>query len=867
MKKHATLFHIIILLSLALNVYAGVELKLVPQPREIQLLEGRFEFKNNKTGIILTDVQNEKIVFAAEQLKKEVKTDLEIDLPLLSDERIQSFYLAFPKISKSIKAKLKKYHMDLKKAGDEGYGLLVLPDQVIIVANTSTGVFYAVQTLKQLIRGHAEDKTIPCVAITDWPDMKMRGIMDDISRGPIPTMDYFKACIRRFAELKINMLSYYTENVVRTKKHGVAAPTGALSVEDIKELSAYANKYHIDLVGGLQSFGHFEKFLEYPQYEHLGEMGSLLSPAFEESYQLLADIYSELAPAYQSKYFAVLGDELWALGKGASESMVKEKGFARVFSDHMNRLSEELGKYDKKILVTADEPLKHPDTFELLNKDIILLPWDYSARESFDFMLAPIQEHGFDMIVTPGISCWRKIFPSFKESKTNIRHMIRDGLKYNALGVLNTTWDDWGINFFSNNWYGIAYGADQSWNSENSETDNYDRRFALACYRDQSGAIAEAITGLDNLKSISNLQNMEATVFWQKLFPEVGIKSTLSLVKWDDIKEGAEKAKKNIKSISNSLYSDDLEYILYACDQLEFMADFRVGLVDMAKNYRLACLNQQNRQVCRSYLLVVIRSISSLDTRWKALADQYNYLWLVENRFYWLENVERKFTDVEDDMLDVKNKLYSAMDNYDKSFSLPSPAQMRLDVKELSGNFFQTWLLCGSFPNPKDKPNAPSHGEWCVGFKTDYLSNYGGETGYVAKEGDRIRRPDGSEVLWQLHTTNLGEKIDLVGLFDQSERVVAYACCTIESPEDMQVTAALGSNDGIKVFLNGENVFQKHELRFVKIDEDKVTLNLKKGQNRLLLKIEQGRGKWGFVFRLMDSKIQKNGYNYKILQP
>ena len=77
--------------------------------------------------------------------------------------------------------------------------------------------------------------------------LKIRGILDDISRGPLPTMDYFKSCIRRFAELKINTLTYYTEHVVRTKSHPEFAPPDALTPDEIEELSCYAQKHHINL--------------------------------------------------------------------------------------------------------------------------------------------------------------------------------------------------------------------------------------------------------------------------------------------------------------------------------------------------------------------------------------------------------------------------------------------------------------------------------------------------------------------------------------------------------------------------------------------------------------------------------------------
>lgn len=225
----------------------------------------------------------------------------------------------------------------------------------------------------------------------------------------------------------------------------------------------------------------------------------------------------------------ILCDELWALGKGASETMFKEKGFEQVFANHINRIHDELAKYGKRIIVAGDEPLKHPGVLSLLKKDIILLPWDYSPRESFVEILEPFAAHHFDMIVTPGVSCWRKIFPDFRVSKINIRNFTRGAVEYDAIGVLNSTWDDWGINFFSNNRYGIAYGADQGWHSENLRTDDFGIRFSASCYGEREGTVTGAIEQLNTLNTYSELQNMEATVFWNTLIPDYGIRANLSL--------------------------------------------------------------------------------------------------------------------------------------------------------------------------------------------------------------------------------------------------------------------------------------------------------------------------------------------------
>src|SRR5881227_281993 len=94
------------------------------------------------------------------------------------------------------------------------------------------GVFYARQTVKQLIRGNSDSNhSIPCCEITDWPALKYRVWQDDISRGPIPTMQFLKREVRTLSELKYNAMTLYTEHVFKLKKHPDIAPDDGITAE------------------------------------------------------------------------------------------------------------------------------------------------------------------------------------------------------------------------------------------------------------------------------------------------------------------------------------------------------------------------------------------------------------------------------------------------------------------------------------------------------------------------------------------------------------------------------------------------------------------------------------------------------------
>ena len=170
--------------------------------------------------------------------------------------------------------------------------------------------------------------------------------------------------------------------------------------------------------------------------------------------------------------------------------------------------------------------------------------------------------------------------------------------------------------------------------------------------------------------------------------------------------------------------------------------------------------------------------------------------------------------------------------------------------------FYQDWLLCGPFPNGSAEHLTDyKHGERCYSFNNDCLMNIGGETKAEPKAGNEITILGSSSysLRWFYHHSDTAI-VKLKELFTPNDNVVAYAFCYIDSQEDKQVIAAIGSNDNVKCWLNGElvHLFTLPDGRWLEADDDYVPVKLKKGRNRLLLKICNGTGDFGLVFRLLD---------------
>lgn len=156
--------------------------------------------------------------------------------------------------------------------------------------------------------------------------------------------------------------------------------------------------------------------------------------------------------------------------------------------------------------------------------------------------------------------------------------------------------------------------------------------------------------------------------------------------------------------------------------------------------------------------------------------------------------------------------------------------------------FIPEWYMIGPFPNERE---------------SDIL-RYGLDTVYPPeKEIDYSKTytgADGQTVAWKKYTTPENGYISLWDKFKPYEFVVSYAITYIYSPKEQSVDLLLGSDDGAKVFLNGEELYRFLDVRISAPDQDRVSLNLKKGWNELLVKIENNFGGWAFYARVIDPK-------------
>src|ERR1700721_94411 len=269
----------------------GSPLKLMPEPKAVGLGDGGFRV-GPMTRILVEFGHQSEDRIAAETLAEEIADESGLKLDIVGVKATSRTERSSIVLARLQDARVRKFlaAKGLKSdasIGEQGYLLFADKSHLIVAANTGQGLFYGVQTLRQLLRQDDGKLICPAVAIRDWPSMEWRGVQDDISRGPIPTEDFMKNQIRTLASYKVNLFGLYMEQVFDFASQPLVAPKeAALTPQEINALVDYAKQLYVTILPEQQTFGHLHHMLKYEIYSDIAGRphGHLLTPPKEQLY-------------------------------------------------------------------------------------------------------------------------------------------------------------------------------------------------------------------------------------------------------------------------------------------------------------------------------------------------------------------------------------------------------------------------------------------------------------------------------------------------------------------------------------------------------------------------------------------------------
>jgi N-acetyl-beta-hexosaminidase len=267
----------------------------------------------------------------------------------------------------------------LKSKNPEAYELRIHSGGIEISFNTHSGLRAGIATLRQLLREFG--RRLPALLIKDWPDIPRRGIMLDVSRGRVPSLNTLLDLADHLADLKINELQLYTEHTFAYRHYEpVWKDWGALTGEEILLLDQYCRKLGIELVPNQNSFGHLRYWLEYPPLKKIAEVNApyesadhtflryptTLAPSAQGTMPFLRGLFDELLPHFTSKYFNVGCDETWDLGRGKSKRLCDRVGKGKVYVQFLKKIHREVANRNHSMMFWGDIIMNHPELLRQL---------------------------------------------------------------------------------------------------------------------------------------------------------------------------------------------------------------------------------------------------------------------------------------------------------------------------------------------------------------------------------------------------------------------------------------------------------------------------------------------------------------------
>ena len=325
---------------------------------------------------------------------------------------------------------------------EEGYQLRITPRAIYLEASSMKGLFYGVQTLRQL----EEQGRVACCDIKDAPKYAYRGVMLDCSRHFWPK-EFILKQLDAMAYLKMNRLHLHltddagwrmeikqypaltektawrvgaTWNEWReqgqhyARKEDKGAAGGYYTQQDLKDIVAYAAARHITVIPEIEMPGHSAEVLHaYPelQCEQVSQRNSDLCVGNEQTFVFLENVLREVMNIFPSKYIHIGGDEAsrqaWAACPRCQQRM-KAEGLQTVaeLQAYLTRRMERFLNGHGRILIGWDEILEGQ-----LAPNAVVMSW----RGEEGGIAAT--KAGHDVIMTPGRYCYLDRYQDYPPSQ------------------------------------------------------------------------------------------------------------------------------------------------------------------------------------------------------------------------------------------------------------------------------------------------------------------------------------------------------------------------------------------------------------------------------------------------------------------
>ena len=316
------------------------------------------------------------------------------------------------------------------------------------------------------------------------------GIMLDVSRGMVMTVEHFKMWLRRIAISGYNLVMLYTEDIYKLENEPFFGyMRGAYTLDELREIDDYASLLGIEMVGCLQTLGHMEQTLKWKcAYEKVTDTARVMLVDEPATRKLIEKMLNFWSKAFRSRRIHIGMDETHDLGLGRYLGIHGYERAFDLFNRHLGMMKELCRERGLQPLIWSDmyfrlcnvdhiyydftDPIP-PDVKAAIPKGVELVYWDYyhEDAESYRKMIRRHREDlGFEPKVASGIWTWLRLWYDHEKTMRTARPCIAACREENIRELFFTMWgDDGAFCNYDSSLAGISCCGDLAFGVDNRE--------------------------------------------------------------------------------------------------------------------------------------------------------------------------------------------------------------------------------------------------------------------------------------------------------------------------------------------------------------------------------------------------------------
>ena len=606
---------------------------ILPAPRELKESGGRFPLHD--AHICFSSTPSTEDLFAAQELASAFAESASLTLPVLESGCAGA----------SIRFHRTAPDQPLAGPGEspgpqsrEAYSIAITAFNVEIESRSSAGLFYAVQTLRQMVEPGAEPG-LPVATIRDWPAVVYRGVMMDMSHTQLPRLDEVERQIDFLARWKLNQYYFYSEATIALNGYPVLPRRSQFTKAQVREIIDYARQRHIDVIPNQELYGHLHDLFRMERYSDLAPIpyGGEFRPEDPRATRILADWIGQLSELFPSPFFHVGFDETWLLEREATRLGKRPED---LYLEQLQNVSNLLQTHGKIPIAWADMMEKYPQIIPRLPKGLIAMPWHYRpiSDAQYEHFLLPFKQAGAPMMVLGTVLNYHYLVPNYSRSFQVDGLLLAAGIKYGATGFVNSEWtDNTQQALMRMARPALAHSSITAWQGSAPPQPDFFRQYAAAVYPDGAARkMADALQQLDRAVTLlDTAQGASIEVFWDNPFSAERLRQSREHIR--DLHESrlaAEQAEELLEEVPETVDAPTVHAWLVGSRLLNFAALRYIYANQIVGFWKELGEHPNKRQVTK---LVGLETAGNYHSRAAdmmdaiaALKDEYRTAWLEE---------------------------------------------------------------------------------------------------------------------------------------------------------------------------------------------------------------------------------------------